>query len=220
MKHKIVLIGDITASKKLRGAERGGLQEDLTALIDEINKNAAYIESPMTITLGDEFQAVYSNAESLLADTWKIMAGIHPVNVRFSIGIGEIVTPINKKQALGMDGPAFYAAREGIKALKKSGRIYRVMKAGETDSDTNSGLRLLNRTLDMLSNEMSSWRKSRFDVLLKLSAGVPVKDIAGELGLSATAVYKNKDEGDLDLVIEIGKTAAVIINEKLEELST
>ncbi|MEX2435642.1 MAG: SatD family protein, partial [Balneolaceae bacterium] len=102
MSNKIVLIGDIVDSKKLNEADRSSLQEDLLDLIGKINKKSESIEAPMTITLGDEFQAVYASAESILADSWNILAGIYPVSARFSIGIGNIVTPINKEQSLGM----------------------------------------------------------------------------------------------------------------------
>lgn len=220
MSYKIVLIGDIEGSKKLAEAERSRLQEDLSRLIEKVNSESEFIEAPMTITLGDEFQAVYSLADSILGDSWKIMAEIHPVSVRFSIGIGKIVTPINKDHALGMDGPAFHTARKGIEELKESGKLYRVEIAGESGSDPDTpDFILLNQTFELLSNEMKRWKKVRFQILEKLNRGIAVKDIAAEMKLSDAAVYKNRSEGDLNLVMNLQQTFSEILNQKLRELS-
>lgn len=220
MSNRIVLIGDIVESKKLNEEERSSLQEDLSDLIGTINERSETIEAPMTITLGDEFQAVYVGAESILADTWSILAGIHPVSARFSIGIGNIVTPINTEQSLGMDGPAFHAAREGIEKLKESGILYRIEIAGKSATDSEKpDLHLLNQTLELLSNEMNRWKKVRFQILEKLNRDVAIKDIAKELNISEAAVYKNRDEGDLNLVKDLQNTVSRLLNQKLEELS-
>lgn len=220
MSNRIVLIGDIVESKKMNEAGRSRLQEQLSGLIETINAKSKSIEAPMTITLGDEFQAVYSGGESILKDSWTILAGIHPVSVRFSIGIGNIVTPINKKQALGMDGPAFYAARAGIEKLKKSGNMYRVEIADISGIDREKlELRLLNLTLELLSNEMKRWKKVRFQILERLNQGLAIKDIARALKLSDAAVYKNRDEGDLNLMLDLQSTVSQLLNQKLKELS-
>lgn len=219
MSNKIVLIGDVVESKRLDEADRSSLQESLLGVIGRLNENSESIEAPMTITLGDEFQAVYSNADSILADSWSILAEIHPVSVRFSVGVGNIVTPINKEQALGMDGPAFHAARDGIEKLKNTGKIYRIEVADKSEKEPDKAdLRLLNQTLELLSNEMKRWKKVRFQILERLNREVAVKDIAKELNLSDAAVYKNRDEGDLSLVLNLQNTISKLLNQKIEEL--
>jgi len=217
MRYKIVLIGDIVGSQKLNEADRSRLQEDLSDLIKKINARSETIEAPLTITLGDEFQCVYSGAESILSDTWTILAGIHPVRVRFSIGIGKIVTPINRKQSLGMDGPAFYAARHGIEKLKQTNKIYRIEIAGESGTEPDMPeLSLMNHTLEFLSNEMKRWKKVRFQILERVNRDVAIKDIARELELSEAAVYKNRDEGDLNLVLGLQETISRLLHLKLK----
>lgn len=219
MSNKVVLIGDVVESKRLDEADRSSLQESLLGVIGRLNENSESIEAPMTITLGDEFQAVYSNADSILADSWSILAEIHPVSVRFSVGVGNIVTPINKEQALGMDGPAFHAARDGIEKLKNTGKIYRIEVADKSEKEPDKAdLRLLNQTLELLSNEMKRWKKVRFQILERLNREVAVKDIAKELNLSDAAVYKNRDEGDLSLVLNLQNTISKLLNQKIEEL--
>jgi hypothetical protein len=79
-----------------------------------VNGENMHLISPYTITLGDEFQAVLKNARHLFGDIITILYVIYPTKIRFSIGIGDIQTPVNPNQAIGMDGTAFYNARTGI----------------------------------------------------------------------------------------------------------
>lgn len=217
----IVLIGDIIGSKQLDGEKREQVQSLLLEQLDEINRESDSIESPFTITLGDEFQAVYSDASTLLEDCWKILAELHPVSVRFSAAIGSISTPINTKQAIGMDGPAFYIARDNIEEMKKSNRLFSVgIEGAKKDDETQALLNLINNSLKLLSKEMKSWKKVRFQILVMLNRGTPVKEIAKELNISETAVYKNREDGELSLVIELKESVKKLLNIELDKRKT
>ena len=85
------MIADIVGSPNLE--ERGQAQSRVIRVLYDVNRRGRPIVSPHILTLDDEFQAV------------------------FSCGVGEITTAINTAQALGMDGPAFYAARDGLEDL-------------------------------------------------------------------------------------------------------
>lgn len=217
----IVLIGDIIDSKQLDGEKREQVQSLLLEQLDEINRESDSIEAPFTITLGDEFQAVYSDASTLLEDCWKILAELHPVSVRFSAAIGSISTPINTKQAIGMDGPAFYIARDNIEEMKKSNRLFSVgIEGAKKDDETQALLNLINNSLKLLSKEMNSWKKIRFQILVMLNRGTPVKEIANELNISETAVYKNREDGELSLVIELKESVKKLLNIELDKRKT
>ena len=122
----IALIGDIVDSKGQ--ARRGDLQRTLAAELKRISERSkSKLASPYTITLGDEFQAVYKSADNVFLDIFSILAELAPgAEARFGIGVGELTTAINPKQALGMDGPAFHRARDAISILKKSGYLIRL----------------------------------------------------------------------------------------------
>lgn len=210
----IVLIGDIEGSKELEPAKREEVQKRLRQTLETIGGEDDGLLSPPTITLGDEFQAVYKKADSLWRHTWKIMSVMHPVTLRFSVGIGSISTPINREQAIGMDGPAFYAAREGIDLLKEQKFLYHV----STDDESPAGnpiLDLVNGCLHLVSREMRSWKKTRFTILYMLEQGTSFKEIAGHLDISETAVYKNRDSGSLDLMLDLKESITALINEQL-----
>src|SRR5688500_7792726 len=97
----IAVIGDVVASKEL--AQRSVFQRRLGKALAQTSGAARHLASPYTITLGDEFQAVYRNADLLFADIFGIMAEIHPVRIRLALGVGALTTKINPVQALGMD---------------------------------------------------------------------------------------------------------------------
>ncbi len=209
MNQAIIIIGDIEGSRELKKKGREEVQEKLQKILDEINKGASGLASPYTVTLGDEFQAVYSRADELFTHCWKILSTVHPVKVRFSVGVGEIVTPINEEQAIGMDGPAFHAARDGIDRLKESGFL---MQIGYEENSDTTLLKILNGTLHLLSREVRNWNKNRITMLHMLKEGLDYKEISSGLGLSQAAFYKNKEAGMLDEIIELTDNMAEMLN--------
>ncbi|NGP88858.1 SatD family protein [Fodinibius halophilus] len=212
MNKLIVLIADIEDSKKLSNKEREKLQNDLSILLEALNNESRTIVSPYTITLGDEFQAVFKSAEGICTDILKILAGLYPVRVRFSVGVGEINTPINKEQAIGMDGPAFHAARKGIEVLKESGFLFYLGVAGQDLPVID----LINNSLQLLSKQVRGWNKNRLRILYMLKEGADYKAITEELDISKTAFYKNKKAASLDVVRELSENMAGIINHQLK----
>ena len=206
----ICVIGDVIGSRGLKG--RGLFQERFQKTLDKINhsKNPSMI-SPCTITLGDEFQAVYQDAGPLFLDFMTILDGLYPAKVRFSVGIGPLETPINSQQALGMDGPAFHVARAAFDSdFKKSERLFHLghhQKAAP--AWINSGLALV-------SHEMKTWKRNRFQVFLKLLAGLEPKSIAEQLEITPTAVYKNLHAGALDPIRTMTEEVANWINQELQ----
>lgn len=209
MKTYIALIGDIEASKELEEGKRHQIQKAFKDLFEEINDSSTALVSPYTVTLGDEFQAVFSRADELFTHAWKILAALHPVRVRFSIGVGQITTSLNRKQALGMDGPAFHLARDGIELLKESGYLFNIAVQGIN----NAWVRSLNNSLYLFSDQIRSWNKNRLTILYMLKTGKNYKQITKELGISEPAFYKNKDAASLDVVIELFEDISEIINE-------
>ncbi|HEX3728173.1 MAG TPA: SatD family protein [Opitutaceae bacterium] len=195
-----MVIGDIVRSKAL--PERGAFQRSLQAALKEAGRQARKLASPYTITLGDEFQAVYQGAESLFADLFGIMAKIHPTEARFAIGVGEISTQINRKQALGMDGPPFHRARSGMIALKETKGLI-LLEVGDSGPWT-----MANQALDLLSSQVMKWESNRLEILARLLRGETPASIAARLRISKPALYKNISAGGLKNVAELCREIA------------
>lgn len=212
MADSLVLIGDIEASREIEGEEREDFQQKLENILDQINEQKNGMISPYTVTLGDEFQAVFKRADNIFLHMFKIMAALHPVAVRFSLGIGNITTPINNEQAIGMDGPAFHNAREGIDILKESGYLFHVLITDKKDDIT---LKIVNGSLKLLSKQIRSWSKNRITILHMIKEGYDYKAITEELDISRAAFYKNKDAGSLDVIEELSDDIANLLNKEI-----
>ncbi|WP_111655946.1 SatD family protein [Isoalcanivorax indicus] len=209
----LVLIADIQDSRHLpdRQAVQTRLQDTLTTL------NAAappdLLVSPYTITLGDEFQAVMTRADRALADIITVMGALHPVQLRFALATGALDTPVNPDQAIGMDGPAFHAAREAIEHLKAADERLAIVHTGESpDPQLDT---LVTGTVGLLGHHLGKWKPSRLSVLTARLHGDSVTTIATRLGMSEQAVYKNMRAGELEHVITLFRTLTTLINRRL-----
>lgn len=107
------IIGDVKDSRTL--PNRNDVQEKLKKVLLDINRiYNEDIAADFLITLGDEFQGLMLKSNNIIKIVKHIQRELHPIQIRFGIGIGEISTKNNKKAAIGADGPAFYAARNVI----------------------------------------------------------------------------------------------------------
>ncbi len=192
----IAVIGDVTNSRGI--PRRESFQRKLASTLAVAgNAAGAALASPYTITLGDEFQAVYRRPETLWAELIEVLAALHPVHVRFAIGVGELTTRINPEQALGMDGPAFHRAREGIERLKEQGGTFMIVGGDPAE------WALANHTLALWSHALQKWSRNRLQILAGLLRERPVREIEGELSISRVAVNKNIHAAALEEVIGI-----------------
>jgi hypothetical protein len=191
----LAVIADVVGSRELPRREL--FQRRLARVLEERRSGARHLASPYTITLGDEFQAVYRGAETVFADVVKILAAIHPVRARFAVGLGPLSTRLNPRAALGMDGPAFHRARAALTALKADGGLLRV--AGPVEEPWA----LTNHTLNWLSHHLAGWRQNRLEVLAGLLRGESVRELEAALRISRVAVYKNIRSAALDDVAGI-----------------
>lgn len=208
----IALIGDIVASKKLSANERARLQERLEASTHALNRSRKRlrIASDFTITLGDEFQALFSRADHLWACLFTIERDLYPTELRFAIGVGDIVTAVKQRSAIGMDGPAFHEARAGIDVLREQEERYGIF-----------GLRpeppFLTDTLSLISKQRSTWKLPRVETFLDLLQGAKPQQTAERLGLSSQAIYKNLADGSLEPIHRILQASVTTLNGALEE---
>ncbi|RLA51969.1 MAG: hypothetical protein DRR42_08810 [Gammaproteobacteria bacterium] len=207
MMYCIALIGDIRSSRDLddRGKVQRSLQECLTDLNKQYND---VLISPLTITLGDEFQALLGCAEEIWKIIFKIECQMYPTRIRFGIGIGNISTDINTKSAIGMDGPAFYSARHAMQEIKKSEDCYKI-KGLEKDEE------LTNNMLTLISDNKIKWEENRIKIFHDLLEHKKVNAIALNIGISQTAVYKNISDGSLKVIGKIMQAFSEKINQQI-----
>jgi len=178
----LAVIADLIDSRNI--PDREPFQKNLEKCLREIS-SSPMILSPYTITLGDEFQALYSGARGLFRDLLQIMTCIHPCQIRIALGIGTLSTAINPETAIGMDGRAFYAARRGVEGMKKKkGNALRI------HSDPEELPAILTSGLELISSLTAGWKFNTLLILRELLDRKSVREIAAVGGISERGAYK------------------------------
>ncbi|QUI25540.1 hypothetical protein HZI73_26030 [Vallitalea pronyensis] len=115
---------DMVNSRKL--SQRLTIQDELLEMVDDFNKEyTSLLLSPMTLTLGDEWQAVLKKPEKtyfIIDQLQQVFKKAH-INIYAGVGIGEISTAIYS-DTRKMDGECFILAREAIKIVKNKNVFY------------------------------------------------------------------------------------------------
>lgn len=179
----IALIGDIVGSKQLPPRDRSQVQRQLEELLAQLNKRyAKVIGARFLVTLGDEFQGVLKRADVIPDLIWDIETSLPKTEVRIGIGHGTLHPPI-KRVALGMDGPAFHAARAAIEGAKK----HRTRGAWFEGFGQAEDM-LLNSLAALLRQQRTALTKTQLVTLGLLRQGDSQTQIAAQLGITKQAV--------------------------------
>ena len=160
------IIGDIINSKELIKDKRREIQKELSEILKIINyEYINVIASKFLITIGDEFQGLLSSPDHIIKIVDMIQFAVHPVKIRFGVGIGDIVTDINKEMSIGADGPAYHNARKMIDNLKliKNGKMSGSSNIliYSNEIDDVKLLDLLNINLQLCSFIESKWTEKQ-----------------------------------------------------------
>ncbi len=124
MKQYILMADIVNSSEKIQNQ----LMIDFKELIKEINESYTNeILSPLTITLGDEFQCVLKNLFSSIKIVLHLEESIiHKklgFKLRYILHQGNIETPINKDIAYAMLGSGLTEARSNLNDSKKNNKF-------------------------------------------------------------------------------------------------
>ena len=215
----IALIGDIIESKKIQ--DRAQVQQQLLRLMKElICQYQDYLISPFTVTTGDEFQALFSPNSYMFQIIDQLSVAFSPYEIRFGIGVGEMVTEINKEQSIGSDGPAYWLAREAINHIHDKNDYginhISVFLADEEVTWT------VNAMLAACSFIQSKWTEVQYDVLKQLlteniyDETFSHKEIARSLGITPSAFNKRIKASGLKIYL---RNKRVAMNQILKEIA-
>ena len=116
-----ILMADVVNSSNQRPEK---LMDELKSVVEWTNKIfAGSIESPLTITLGDEFQGIVGSAsegvEIILAMEEYIIEEDYNFKLRYVLHEGEVKTEVNPEVAYEMLGSGLTKARQLLGEMKK-----------------------------------------------------------------------------------------------------
>ncbi|WP_400263451.1 SatD family protein [Sphingobacterium sp. SG20118] len=177
----------------------GSGQKNQTSLMVDFKKTVAKINndyknslpSPLTITLGDEFQGLVSNLETgldiILELEEEIIRQGYDFQLRYVLLYGDIETKINKEIAYEMLGDGLRDARYTLNSMKsKSQRFY--IQIGNTDLDS-----ILNNTFLILENIIDKWNPEKDYELIE--AFITFKDykiVADQVKKTRSQIWKRE----------------------------
>lgn len=213
----IAIIGDIKNSKELEN--RKNIQVKLKSVLSEINeKYNSVISAKFMITLGDEFQGLLCSGDGVLEIIEEIQRQMHPVEIRFGIGVGQITTEINAEMAIGADGPGYYKAREAIEILKNSEQKSKTQAADiriEIENDENSIAIMLNTIFSLIAVIQNNWSERQREIVWAFEKyGGSQLECAKRLNVSQSSIQRSLANGNYYAY----KNAKETINTVLKEI--
>ncbi len=189
----VALMGDLVRSEG--NTAPAHLHASFNAAIDAQNTAMREaIASPLTITLGDEFQGLLTSFVQALtaAQTLRLRLLADDIECRFVIGLVRLHTPLNRDRAWNMMGQGLSRAREKLDA-KRAVTLY-----GFTLDDDP----LMETLLDALGAGMTaierSWTPQQRRYITAMLAGDDVATVARAHDVSVYSVYKVRAAGDYD----------------------
>jgi hypothetical protein len=118
----VAVIADMVGSRTIPAERRDAVQKSFTGFVDSMNQRfGPKLKAKFIITLGDEFQGIFSDATALPDFLWEMdafefeNAEIGPLRV--GVGLGPLSTEI-PEYAINVDGPALHLARKAISSAK------------------------------------------------------------------------------------------------------
>lgn len=174
------------------------LHERFNKAVDDQNvAHANALLSPMTITLGDEFQGLVRSLKqaAIIARALRLQLLADDINCRFVVGLTEIKTPINPQKAWNMMGLGLSRAREKLNQ-KKSDQFYRF---------SIPDYPVMELMLDALGAGLSAierdWTdQQRKDISAQMS-GLSPTELSTRRNVSVHSIYKVRSSGNYDTYV-------------------
>lgn len=182
-----IIMGDIIGSRKTNGQIIAGIFEKLVTQLNEKFRNE--ILSPLTITLGDEFQGILQSQKTgikiiLEAEEWLLNEN-DKIEIRFALNYGQIETEINKKIAHGMLGQGLTETRELLNLLKNKEDRFWVGKSGKADDR-------INNLLILLQSLTADWKKDQRKIAASFIKYKDYKIVAANMGKDASLLWRRE----------------------------
>ena len=190
MGRQIILMGDIIGS---RGYPQGELHEEFNKCINSANEIfRKQLVSPLTITLGDEFQGIVSSLE----EAFRIIFYIDEKSrnqdsdyeIRYSLHLGNIETNIVSEAAHNMMGEGLTTARELLGEMSRRARERFRISVGSVKIQ-----RCFENILAIYDKIITSWNLEKDKEVIQILIQEPNDRKAAELlGKTRQQVWKRR----------------------------
>jgi len=207
-KKYFILMADIIGSSETAGNK---LMKDFNKVVTQINENQQeLLLSPLTITLGDEFQGIVKNLPAGIETILKIEETLILLQLdfklRYVLHYGSIETPINTEIAHGMLGKGLATARKKLEELKSEKDNRFLIDSGDPKTDG-----LLNNLLFLYRSILDSWSPKDFALLSAFWEKQDYKKVAEQFGKVNSLMWKRERSLKLKEYAVIKETLALAL---------
>jgi hypothetical protein len=157
-------MGDVVNSSDYDGEV---LSKGLKELVESTNKKfGKAILSPLTITLGDEFQGILSSVSTgidlLFHLEEKLLKTEPDFKLHYVLLLGEIETEINPDIAYEMMGKGLTEARKMLSSKKRNRKRFRFKLQNKEQTEQ------LSRIFEVLDTIILNWKKEDYPLILDM----------------------------------------------------
>ncbi len=184
-----ILMADVIDSA---GFEENILQQNLKKAVAFINKKfTKNILSPLSITLGDEFQGVIKNLSKGIEILFELEEYIITQKLGFSLRYvflyGKISTPLNPEIAYGMLGEGLSVARKTLENLKKTENRFFIHSPKLKQAEA------INEAFQVYQHIMAAWSSdTEKDIVSLFLQKYDYKAVAGKLNKTRSQIWKRE----------------------------
>jgi hypothetical protein len=209
----IVLMADIVGSTKKRSKLLMADFKNSVAYVNVTDKK--HILSPLTITLGDEFQGVvkdvYGAFKVMFDLELSLMRLKRSFKLRYVIQEGRIDTKLNRTKAYEMLGPGLTAARKQLNAMKSSKTRFKIALS---DQALAAQLALAMNSYQGITDQ---WTTAQQKVVVTfLDEHLDYRKVASKLKKDPTNMWRRKKSLLIEEVDSLKKLILLIINPRLK----
>ena len=200
MTYEFILMADIIKS---RNKNQQLLINDFREIVANINEEMGEkILSPLTITLGDEFQGILHDLSSaltvIISIEERILKSKKNFQLRYILVEGKIETKINTQIAYEMLGSGLTEAREGLAEMKGSSLKFMTRLRDKKKQDA------INHAFFVLQGLTSDWNLLKDSILIEtFLVHKDYKLVARELEKNRSLMWKRKKSLKLDEYIAL-----------------
>ena len=185
-----ILMADIINSRE-KNAQL--LMEQFKDVISKVNilqnKNLC---SPLTITLGDEFQGVVKDLENCIETIFLIEESIlessYDIKLRYVLNYGEIETEINSNIAHAMLGSGLTNTRKQLNLLKSKNFRFMIL----LDDKRIRLQERLNKSFVIYQSFIDSWKLKDYKIASEFLENKDYKIVAQKVNLDKSTAWRRK----------------------------
>ena len=213
MEFPIVMADVINSGRKNSSLLMQQLKDVVAIVNRQKSKN---LISPLTITLGDEFQGLTNTMENGVKTIFDIEEIIldkqYDLKLRYVLLYGEIDTKINNKIAYEMLGEGLTNARKDINSLKnKDARFHIRLNKNEEKKE-----QYLNKAFFIYQNFVDSWKEKDLEIVKQFLLHEDYKIVAQNVNIDQSNAWRRKKSLNIHEYNDIKKIILFILNSKYE----